>query len=316
LGKQGTLELSPIPEAEVQLALEGDQIYALGFTHALARSRLYRFSRDGGPATMVAEQKGLGQNKRFVVANGAAYYVQAGRLFKLGPAQGSALTLAEGVNSQVAVVGAHALVMACDDKSHVDHLLRIPIDGGAAEPIAEVPRASRDTCQYPNLVADEREAYVADWNGSRILSVSLKDGGVRPLVRKRGFPGPLLLEPDALVFLSALGLQRTARTPSADAPTRLAGSDEALAPWSFIAATSAAYWVFDAIAYTTETTLHRIPRGGGRSKPIMTLKNRDPNAESYEGQGLSDFAIDEECVYVAQTQYKRPGMQILVRSVE
>jgi len=314
LGKKTSTELAPILEEEVALAVEGDDVYALGYTHALARSRLYRFTRDGGAPEVLAEQKGLGDRKHFSLQDGAGYYVQAGKLFKLGPAQNSALLLRDGVHSPAAVVSDQLLVVACDSKAKADHLLRIPSAGGDAETVADLPRASADRCQYSSVVADEREAFIADWTGSQIFGVSLRDKVVRVVVAKRGFPGPLVLEPDALVYSSALGMFRVPRTGGA--PTRLADTNEALAPYSLIAASRNDYWVFDNIAYTNESVLHRLPRAGGDSKAFMKLHNADPNGENIDGQGLSDFAVDDECVYVAQRQFKRPGTQIIAKSLE
>src|SRR5205814_9731100 len=129
-----------------------------------------------------------GGRKQFSLHDGAACYEQAGKLFKLGPAKGAALTLHEGVQSPTAVVGDHVLVIACDDKGRADHLLRLPTAGGEADTIADLPRASADRCQYSSLVADARDVFIADWNGSRIFAVSLGDKSVRTLVAKRGFP--------------------------------------------------------------------------------------------------------------------------------
>jgi hypothetical protein len=114
--------LSPIREDDaVQLSSQGNNVFALGYTHALARTRLYRFSRAGGPVEFVAEQKGIGDNKRFAMADGAAYYVQTGKLFKLGPAKGSAVELYSGVHSPVAIVGDKVLAIACDSKGAADY---------------------------------------------------------------------------------------------------------------------------------------------------------------------------------------------------
>jgi hypothetical protein len=312
-GSKGLVTLSPIPEAEVQLAAAGDDIYALGFTHELARTRLYRFTRQGGPIEVVAEQQGLGERKRFAVADGAAYYAQQGKLFKLGPAKGLAVVLRQGIDSPVAVVGKYVFAVACEPKGKADHLLQIQREGGAAETIADLPRASQERCQYSSLVADERDIFIADWNGSRIWGVSRVDKSARVVVAKRGFPGPLILETDVLVYASTRGLFRVARTGGA--PALIADTNVALAPYSLIASSSAAYWVFDAIAYTEPTTLHRVPRAGGPSESVMVLTNADPNGEIHEGQGLLDFTLDEECVYVAQKQYKRPGTQIIVKAL-
>jgi hypothetical protein len=275
--------------------------------------RLYRFSRAGGPVEAVAEHKGLGDRKPFALASGAAYYTQAGKLVRLGPEKGEAHVLYEGMQSPVAVVGDQLLGIACDSKAQFDRLLQIPIGGGEPQLVAELPHGSSGSCRYSSVVADPREVFIADWNGHSVAAVSLADKRVKNIVTQRGFPGPLLLESDALVYLSTDGLNRVARDGSGS--KRLAGSDSALAPYSLIAESANDYWVFDALAYAPTTNLHRIPRAGGPAQTVMVLKNADPSAGPEMGQGLVDFAVDDQCVYVAQTQYKRAGIQLLVKAL-
>ena len=104
------------------------------------------------------------------------------------------------------------------------------------------------------------------------------------------------------------------RVPDPDT-IAVADSDSALAPYSYIGESANDYWVFDALAYAPTTNLHRIPRAGGPAQTVMVLKNADPSAGPEMGQGLVDFAVDDQCVYVAQTQYKRAGIQLLVKAL-
>lgn len=313
LGKKGSTELSPLQEGELQLSAAPDALYALGYTHELARVRLYRFSRGGGPLEVVAERKGIGERKRFAVAGGAAYYAQAGKLVRLGPKSGEASVLYDGIQSPVAVVGDRVLGISCDNKSNADRLLELPIAGGEPQLVAELPHSSHERCQYSSLVADERDIFIADWNGHAVLRVSRSDRSLTSVVTHAGFPGPLLLDGDALTYNSTAGLTRVARDGTT--PLKLASSDISLAPYSLTAQNGTAYWVFDAIAYTVTTTLRKIPRAGGAAQTVMVLKNADPEAANYDGQGLVDFAVDEQCVYVAQTQFKRPGIQLIVKAL-
>lgn len=313
LGKKGSTELSPIPEAEVQLFATPEALYALGFTHELARSRLYRFSRAGGPLEMVAEQKGLGDRKPFVVVGGAAYYVQAGKLIRLGPKSGESTVLFDGLHSPVAVVGSRVLGVACDSKAKADRLLELPVTGGEPQLVAELPKAPGDTCQYSSLVADERDVFIADWKKQQVLAVSRADKTVRSLVSKRGFPGELQLGPDGLAYLSTAGLERVAR--DGGAKVKLADPDIALGPYSVVAANATHFFAADNLAYSMATTLRRLPRAGGAAQSLLVLKNADPTADVISGQGFWDFVVDEQCVYVAQTQYRRAGVQLVVKAL-
>lgn len=313
LGKKGSTELSPFAEEELQLSAAPDALYALGYTHPLARVKLYRFSRGGGPLEVVAEQKGIGERKHFAVAGGAAYYAQAGKLVRLGPKSGEASVLYDGIQSPVAVVGERVLGIACDSKAKADRLLELPTSGGEPQLVAELPHSSHERCQYSSIVADERDVFIADWNGHAVIRVSRADHTVTNVVTHCGFPGALLLDTDAFAYNSTAGLTRVARDGSS--PLKLASSDISLAPYSLTAQNTAAYWVFDNIAYTMTTTLRRIPRAGGAAQTVMVLKNADPDAAIYEGQGLVDFVVDDQCVYVAQTQFKRAGIQMVVKAL-
>lgn len=313
-GSKGVTELQPILESALQLNAQPDAIYALGYTHELARVRLYRFSRQGGPVEVVSEQKGIGTLKGFAVADGAGYYSQAGRLFKLGPQKGASSTLAETVYSPVAVVADQVLSIQCDRKGKVNRLISVSTSGGEPKMIAELDHRVGEPCQYSAIVADERDVYVADWTGQQIFDVSRADGNVRTIVTKRGFPGPLILEPDKLVYNSVLGLYQIARDGSN--PTRIADNSVAMAPYSLILANQSSYWVFDAFAYNHPTTLRRLARTGGAAQSFMVLHNADPDAQNWDGDGLVDFVVDDECVYVGQTQFKRPGVRILAKAFE
>jgi hypothetical protein len=310
LGKSGTLTLSSIKEDEVQLATQGDSLFALGYTLALARTRLYRVSRAGGPIEPIAEQKGVGDRTHFALVDGAAYYTQAGKLFKLGPDKGVALKLYEGVHSPVAVTRGQVFVIACDSKSS-DHLLQIPSDGGAAETVAELPRASHDPCRYASIMADERAVFIADWNGSRVLAVARADKSVTPIVSKQGFPSTLSLDKAGLAFTSALGVFHVDR--QGGSRTQLVNEDVALAPYALTASYGDELWVFDNTAYGRSCNLYRLSQSDHAPKPFLQLHDTDPNGSTLEGFGLLDFTVDDECVYVAQTQYAKPGTQILVK---
>ncbi|HEY3668793.1 MAG TPA: hypothetical protein VGL19_22500 [Polyangiaceae bacterium] len=310
LGKSGTLTLSSIQEDEVQLAAQGESLFVLGYTLALARTRLYRVSRAGGPVEPIAEQKGIGDRTHFALEGGAAYYTQAGKLFKLGPEKGAALKLYEGVHSPVAITQGQLFVIACDSKGR-DALLQIPSDGGAAETVAELPRASRDRCRYASIVADERAVFIADWNGSRVLAVARADKSVTPIVSKQGFPSTLSLDTAGLAFTSALGVFHVDR--QGGSRTQLVNEDVALAPYAMAASYGDEHWVFDNTAYARSCNLYRLSQGERAPKPFLQLHDTDPNGSTMDGFGLLDFTVDDERVYVAQTQYAKPGAQILVK---
>lgn len=135
---------------------------------------------------------------------------------------------------------------------------------------------------------------------------------IRELVSKKGFPSSLVLEPDQLVLLSALGLLRVSRTGGPI--TKLAEDTVALAPYSLLRAQGGEYFVYDNLAYSTTNTLFRLPRAGGAPKAFFDYQAPDPAGQSFDDNGLRDFDVDDECAYIAQWQYGKPGVQLLAQA--
>jgi hypothetical protein len=71
--------------------------------------------------------------------------------------------------------------------------------------------------------------------------------------------------------------------------------------------------VFDNTAYATSCNLYRLSHGESVPKPFLQLHDTDPKGSMPDGFGLLDCTVDDECGYIAQIQYAKPGAQILVK---
>ena len=302
IGQTGNVSLGFLREDRLRLVAEHGWVYALGYTHALARVRWLRVSRAGGEVEARAEQKGLGEPSDPVVRDGAAYYTQAGNLFRLGPELGVSASLRQAADSPVAVHGERAFFVDCDRPGRSDHLVDAPLSGGEARTLAELPHAPGTRCRYTSVAADAKDVLIADWNGQRILAVSRPDGAVRDLVQKRGFVQELMLEDDAVSFISVRGLERADRDGAASEV--LLGPERVVAPYSRAQLEGGSYWLHDDIAYSMVMHLIQLPYRGGAPRIIAKFKAADPTMESSGDEALAGYAVDDECVYFAR---RRPG---------
>lgn len=313
LGKKGNIPVGSVRDQRVQLLTDAEHLYVLGHTHELARVRLLRLPRSGGEFETIGEQsKAINQPSRAVVHGGAAYYTQAGTLYRLGPESGPSTALHMGADSPPTVEGQRAYVVDCDRTGKTDRVLEVPLDGGVARTLAEIPHKSSKRCEYSSLVADRREVLIADWNGQRILAVERATGNVRELIRHRGFVQELMLEPNSLSFVSGRGLERADRNGN-DAKV-LVSPETVLAPWSRAQVHSGEYWFTDDIAYTSVTHIYRMPARGGKPQSVVQFGSLEPAVVNTAGDAfLLSYAVDDECVYFVR-EVSGQGRQLLARA--
>lgn len=312
VGQKGNVPLGTLREQKVQLLSEAGNLYALGYTHELARVRLLRISRAGGTFETVAEQpKALSEPSRAVLHDGAVYYTQAGTFFRMGPQSGESKALHSAADSPPAVHGEHAYFVDCDRNGKTDRVVELALTSGESRTLAEIEHRSKKRCQYSSLVADERELLIADWNGQRILAIAKDGGTVRELVRKRGFVQELMLETDSLSFVSGRGLERADR--SGEHAKLLVNDEKLSAPWSAATLHSGEYWFIDNIAYTTTTHIFRMSAQGGKPQIVAQFESKDPTATTQGDEFLMSYAVDDACLYFVREVSGQPG-QLFARA--
>jgi hypothetical protein len=305
VGQKGAVSLGFLREERVRLLAEQGYVYALGYTHAVARVRWLRVARAGGEIDSLTEKKGLGEPSDPVVRNGAAYYTQSGSLFRLGPERSASVTLHSAADSPLAVRGDRAFFVDCDRPGKSDRVIDAPLSEGEPRTIAELPHAPGKRCRYSSVAADDREILIADWNDQRVVAISRESGAVRDLVRNRGFVQELMLETNALSFVSARGLERVDRTGARS--QILLNPNLVAAPYSRARLQGGSYWLHDDIAYTTLMHLYRLPYQGGAPQTIATFKIADATRDSPGDEKLQSFAVDDQCVYFARGRHKQPA---------
>jgi hypothetical protein len=312
VGQKQTVGIGVGPDERLQMHAEGGYVYLLSYLDVMARVRWSRVSRGGGQLEQIAEVKRLGSPSALVARDGAAYYTQAGTLFKLGPERGASLALYEPAHSPPALHGDRLFFVECDKKGKADYLKEISVAGGPVQTLAELPHPPGKRCEYPSVVADERDVILADWKGQRVVAVSRKDGSQRTLISKRGFPQSLSLEADAVTFLSARGLERVDR--DGGAPVGLLDNEQVAAPFSHVILRDREYWVADWIAYMPTDHLFRLPYAGGKPQTVASFEQSSPVDSSPTDHFLSGFAVDDECVYWARTRAGGTKSELFARA--
>jgi hypothetical protein len=308
-GRAQTVSLGTLPDNQLQLRASGAWIYVLDHHANLARARWSRISRGGGKLTTIAERTALGDVSVVTEVGGAAYYTQAGKLVRLGPEPGASQVLHDGAQSPLAAHGESLFFVQCGNKGKADQLQELSMSGGAARTLAELEHASGRRCEYSSLVADAQEVVVADWRQQRILAVSRRDGTVQTIATKKGFPQDLILEPQAVAFLTARGFERVSRT-GGDA-TRLLDNDHVAAPFSHAILRDGEYWLVDQLAYITTVHLFRLAYDGGKPKAVVTLKHKSPVDSTPGDEHLAGFTVDDQCAYFGRFRSGASSIELL-----
>lgn len=288
------------PNERLQMDAGNGYVYLLSYLEQMARVRWSRISRSGGELEQIAEVTRLGAPSELAARDGAAYYTQAGVLFKLGPEIGASQRLSENAHSPPALHEDRLFFIECDKRGKADYVKELSVAGGPAKTLAELIHPPGKRCDYPSVVADERDVIVGDWNAQRVVAVSREDGSHRTLIAKRGFPQSLIVEDDAVTLLSSRGLERVAR--DGDARLVLLDSDHVAAPFSHVILRGGEYWAADWIAYMPVDHLFRLPYGGGKPQVLASFTQSSPVDSSPHDDFLSGFAVDDECVYWARTR--------------
>ncbi len=302
IGKRGLVSIGVIREELIDLVTEGDGVFAFGYQRELARLTLRRFPRDGAPPTVIGRHTGAGEPKSPVLTADAAYFTRNKTLYRLPRSGGEPVELAKGFSGSIAVQGQYVYGFACDPKHPPDHLQRVGTEGGPVESIASIERVrsqEEDTSSaaddYRSLAADAQAIYATNWNGRRVLRISLTDRSVTELATKKAFPTRLQSDGDQLLFQTATGLFRVSKT-QADAK-RI--SELGSSPFSFIAHSGPVTFIHQCVPYGTEEWTYELTRASGQAKKLEYYKAVKPD-ETPPDVGIRGLAVDDECLYTAR----------------
>jgi len=295
------VSLATIPRVDdVFLQLQGDEIYALGYHHALAKTTLTRVRRDGKKVDKLGHFGGLGPVASFTLFDSNAYFWRKQSVFRVDPGSGSAVPVAERVARPFVVDDRGLFGLRCGDAEHPDELLRIDLRDGE-QTIAVMPaREPGRSCGYRYLSIGAETAFVSDWTTRRIYRVVLASGAVDVLVADKSYPLRLFAESAHLVFHAADGLYRVR-----DDGTELKQLSEiGKVPYSTVVTDGTDFWVYSAIRFTNVHGLYQVPIAGGASRRVPTFEPFSKKDPLYEA-GFVDLAVDDECLYFARSGH--PG---------
>ncbi|MBN1610536.1 MAG: hypothetical protein JW940_28155 [Polyangiaceae bacterium] len=302
MGKRGLVSIGVLREELVDLVTEADSVVAFSFHRGLARASVTRFRRDGAAPVVIGRHTGLGEPKSPQLAADAAYFVRNRNLYRM-PRSGDATTqLAPRFSNTIAVQGGFVYGVSCEPKRPIDHLIRIGTQGGAVETLVDFDRSASpatdqgtSACDYRALIVDDGAAYVAHWNGRRLLRISLGDRTILDLAPKKEFADHLHLLGADVVFQAGGGVYRVSKTtPNPKRITELGKS-----PFSYYAPTAEALYIHDAVPYAPEEWTYELPWSTGTAKKIEYFKALKPD-ETPPDVGIRGLAVDDECLYVAR----------------
>jgi hypothetical protein len=302
LGKRKLVTLGILREEIVDLVTEGDSVFAFGFHRNLARFSTIRYRRDGRNPAVVGRHTGPGEPKSPQLESDAVYFLRNRNLFRM-PRSGEVTTeLAKKFSNTIAVQGGFVYGVSCDPKQPVDHLIRIRTKGGDVETLVDFERkASKQTeqgtsrCDYRSLVVEDGAAYVAHWNGRRLLRISLGDKTVLDLAPRKEFADHLRLLGDHVLFQAGGGVYRVPKiTPAPERVTELGKS-----PFAYYAPTTEALYIHDSVPYMPEEWTYEVPWSTGKPKKIEYFKASKPD-EVPPDVGIRGLAADDECLYIAR----------------
>ena len=300
-GQTGLVSLGTIQRVnDVFLQVVGDELYALGYHHALARTTLTRVRRDGQDLQRLAQFGGLGPVASFVVFEGNPYFWRKQSIYRVDQGSGAPVSVAERVARPFVVNERGLFVLRCGDAEHPDELLRVdPRDG--EQTLAVMPaRAPGHSCGYHYLSVDETMAFVSDWTSRRIYRVTLGTGAVDVLVGSQPYPLRTIAEPGHVVFHSAEGLYRIRRVGG----DLYQLSELGQVPYSSVVTDDDDFWIYTAVRFTNVHGLYRVPHAGGSAERIPSIEPFSKKDPLYEA-GFVDLAVDDQCIYFAR--YGHPG---------
>jgi hypothetical protein len=303
----GLAKLTNVKAEKVLLASDQGDLYALTYQQSQARTELLRIPRGGGTVEKVGALTGVGEPSQFVIGGNAAYFARKRSVFRVGLTDREMSEVAQDVAPALAVTKAGLYVVRCD-RTKGDTVVRMDGRGGAAETVAEISAASKESCNYKYMAADERDVFVSDWRDRRILAVSLGDKSVRTLATVKAFPLRLVLEPDHVVFQSAAGLSRVSRDGGAVTSLSAFG----VVPFSTFVADDSMFWIFSEIRFTDVAGLYAVPKAGGQTKPQKAFAVLAP-PDALNVTGFLDLATDDQCLYFAR--YGHAGQDASVVSI-
>jgi hypothetical protein len=302
-GKHALALVGSVRGRVMDLLARDENIYVLGFQQDLRRASLLTIGRGGTRPVVVAHHDGPSEPKSFLMTRDSAYFTRKANVIRMRLDSGDAQEVIHDFSESIAVAGDYVYGVSCNSKSTADTLVRVSLVTNEREPIAELPhvpvkkRASASPpCDYHYISIDDQTAFISDWAGRRIVSVSLNSKTMQEVAFAGSYPMRIVVEPNNIVFQAEGGLYRAPR--EGGTAERLA--ELAQAPFATYVADDKEFWINQSEAYADAVWIYRLARSGGKPKKLLKF-------EPYKGCDspcdiTSGIAVDDECIYVAHRE--------------
>jgi hypothetical protein len=233
----------------------------------------------------------------------SAYFTRKANVIRMRLESGEAQEVIHDFSESITVAGDYVYGVSCNSKGAADTLVRVSLVTNEREQIAELPhvpvnkRASASPpCDYHYITISDQTAFISDWAGRRILSVSLNSKTMQEVAFAGSYPMQIVAEPSNIVFQAEGGLYRAPR--QGGKAERLV--ELAQAPFTTYVADDKEFWIDQSEAYTDAVWIYRLARSGGKPKKLLKF-------EGYKGCSdpcdiTNGIAVDDECVYVAHRE--------------
>jgi hypothetical protein len=286
------------------IAVRDGDVFALFYKELGARIEVVRVPRSGGKVTVLAPFTQNVHPGGLVVGEDAAFYSVNGRLMR-EPFDGTkTVEIANGLSKGIAVRESDVFAVRCPTRGEQE-LVRLPVTGGEPSVVATFEGPKAEKCNVSSLALDGDAAYVADWATRRVLRVSMRDKKATELASQQPFPKQIALGDSDVVFQASGGLVSVPKSGGTVKKLASIGSS----PDHSVAWDDHDFFIVNEDAYSMKASLERMPRAGGDSTVIEWF----PVKTVPEGSGVTDVAVDDQCVYVSRWNSALGYSEILAR---
>jgi len=304
LARKKLIALTSRAGKAADIALRDGDVFALFYKELGARIEVVRVPRSGGRVTVLGPFTQSVHPGGLVVGEDAAFYSVNGRLMR-EPFDGTKPTeIANGLSKGIAVRGNDLFAVRCPTRGEQE-LVRLPATGGEPSVVARFDGPKAGKCNVSSIALDGDSAFVADWATRRVLRVGLRDQKTTELATGQPFPKRIALGPSDVVFQASSGL---VTVPKSGGPTKKLASIGS-SPDHSVAWDDHDFFIVNEDAYSMKASLEQLPRSGGDSKVIEWF----PVKTVPEGSGVTDVAVDDQCVYVSRWNSAAGYSEILAR---
>lgn len=291
LAKGKLVVLGTHPGHTLRLAARRGDAYLLSFNRGQARIEVVEMPRDGSKPKVFEAHRANNEPRGFAVGEHAAYFTVGQTLVRVPFDGGKPTELGRDFSWGLALRGAELLGVQC--KKHGEQrLVRLPTAGGSPTTVASLPDPRPGKCRITYIALDGDRAFLSDWAKRRVLRVDLADGSTQVLATKIPFPLRIAVGDSTVAFQMSSGIERVSKDGGKVSPLTSIGAT----PFHAMGWDRDSFFVLHEDAYSSPAILKRLPRAGGKPKAMEWFSVADITM----GSGITDLAVDDQCVYLSR----------------